>query len=145
MIERRSWIKRIEEVWEETPIVWLSGVKGVGKTTLIQGLGTQRTLYVDCDPARSAHIAADPEFFFRACDRPVVVFDDVHKLPDAMKILKTGADLSGPGSFNLVHRGGRQEGGDVLEGSAACTLALFLNGSRLQRFAGETVLPWRAP
>lgn len=93
MVDRRSWIQRIEEAWEQAPIVWLSGVKGVGKTTLMRGLGTQRTLRVDCDPARSAHIAADPELFFRACDRGIVVFDDVHKLPDAMKVLKTGADL----------------------------------------------------
>lgn len=93
MVDRRSWTQRIEEAWEQAPIVWLSGVKGVGKTTLMRGLGTQRALHVDCDPARSAHIAADPELFFRACDRGIVVFDDVHKLPDAMKVLKTGADL----------------------------------------------------
>jgi hypothetical protein len=93
MIERLSWIKRIEEAWEEASIVWLSGVKGVGKTTLVRGLGTERILYVNCDPAQSAHIGADPELFFRACDRPIVVFDDIHRLPEAMTVLRTGADL----------------------------------------------------
>lgn len=93
MIERSTWIERIEDAWREAPIVWLSGVKGAGKTSLVRGLGTERMLYVDCDPVLSAHIGEDPELFFRACDRPVVVFDDIHRFPGAMAVLKTGADL----------------------------------------------------
>jgi hypothetical protein len=149
MIERSSWIKRIEETWEEAPIVWLSGVKGVGKTTLIEGLGTQRTLRVDCDPARSAHIALDPELFFRACDRPVVVFDDVLRLPDAIKVLKTGADLFRELRIIATSSPWRRTGRPVMPsvtGSAVSTSVPFCGTNcLLQRFAREAVPSRRAP
>ena len=49
MILRPFWLKRIEESWRVAPIVWLCGVRRVGKTTLAEGLGPERILYINCD------------------------------------------------------------------------------------------------
>jgi predicted AAA+ superfamily ATPase len=93
MIERPFWINRIEEAWKEASIVWLAGVRRAGKTTLVQSLGEDRILYVNCDLPVASSMTADPELFFRDCGRPVVVFDEIHRLPDPSMVLKIGADL----------------------------------------------------
>jgi predicted AAA+ superfamily ATPase len=38
-------------------------------------------------------MVADPELFYRNLEKNVVVFDEVHQLPDPSKVLKVGADL----------------------------------------------------
>jgi len=93
MIERPFWINRIEDAWKEAPIVWLTGVRRVGKTTLVQSFETDRIQYVNCDLPSAMVMVSDPELFFRNCEHPVVVFDEIHRLPDPSGLLKIGADL----------------------------------------------------
>lgn len=93
MINRPLWIQRIEDSWREAPIVWLCGVRRSGKTTLAQSLGNERILYLNCDLPIVAEMTRDPELFYRNCERPVVVFDEIHQLPDPSRLLKIGADL----------------------------------------------------
>src|SRR3990172_1718820 len=93
MIPRPFWVERIQQAWREAPIVWLAGVRRVGKTTLAHGLGMDQILYVNCDLPVVADMVADPELFYRNCDRPVVVFDEIHQLRDPSRLLKIGADL----------------------------------------------------
>lgn len=93
MIKREFWIRRIEEAWKEAPIVWLAGVRRSGKTTLARSLGEDRLLEVNCDLPQSASLVADPVLFYKNCDRPIVVFDEIHQLPDPSRLLKIGADL----------------------------------------------------
>lgn len=93
MVERPFWLNRIEQAWKEAPIVWLAGVRRVGKTTLVQSLGANHIQYVNCDLPIAADMVADPELFYHNCERPIVVFDEVHRLPDPSRILKVGADL----------------------------------------------------
>jgi hypothetical protein len=93
MVERPFWVSRIETAWTQAPVVWLAGVRRAGKTTLVQSLGQDRILYVNCDLPTAGDMVADPELFFRNCERPVVVFDEVHQLPDPSRVLKIGADL----------------------------------------------------
>jgi predicted AAA+ superfamily ATPase len=93
MIERPFWIERIEKAWKEAPVVWLAGVRRAGKTTLVQSLGADRILYVNCDLPTAADMVADPQLFYRNCDRPIVAFDEIHQLPDPSRVLKIGADL----------------------------------------------------
>src|SRR5512137_2308073 len=93
MIPRAFWVERIERAWREAPIVWLAGVRRVGKTTLAQSLGADRTTYINCDLPAVADMIADPELFYRNCERPVVVFDEIHRLRDPSRVLKIGADL----------------------------------------------------
>jgi hypothetical protein len=89
MIQRPFWGERIEEAWREAPIVWLTGVRRIGKTTLAQSLGTDRIHYVNCDLPAVADMVADPELFYRNCERPIVVFDEIHQLRDPSRLLKT--------------------------------------------------------
>ncbi len=94
MIQRPQWKKRIEDAWKETPIVWLSGVRRSGKTTLAQGLREPKeVLYINCDLPVTEDRVRDPELFFRSCEKPVVVFDEIHQLSDPSRLLKIGADL----------------------------------------------------
>lgn len=92
MIERLFWQKRIEQAWSEAPIVWLCGVRRSGKTTLAESLGPERVMYVNCDLPVVEEMVADPLLFFRSCDKPVLVFDEIHQLKDPTRLLKIGAD-----------------------------------------------------
>ena len=92
MIDRTFWIARIEAAWREAPLVWLTGVRRSGKTTLAQALGPDRTLYLNCDLPAVEEMARDPALLYRDCDRPVVVFDEIHRLPDPSRVLKIGTD-----------------------------------------------------
>ncbi|MBU0652838.1 MAG: ATP-binding protein [Proteobacteria bacterium] len=93
MKSRPFWLNRIENAWREAPICWLAGVRRVGKTTLAKSLGEERMVYVNCDLPVTRDRMSDPELFYRNCTRPVVVFDEVHQLPDPSTALKIGADL----------------------------------------------------
>ena len=93
MIERPFWKQRIEDAWSQTPIVWLCGVRRCGKTTLAESLGTDRVLYVNCDLPVVEDMVRDPELFFRSCERPVIIFDEIHQLRDPSRLLKIGADV----------------------------------------------------
>ncbi|MEK7443658.1 MAG: ATP-binding protein [candidate division NC10 bacterium] len=92
-VERPFWRSRLDEAWAEAPIAWLSGVRRVGKTTLARSLGEERIVYVNCDLPVVEERLRDPELFYRGCERPVVVFDEIHQLRDPTRLLKIGADL----------------------------------------------------
>lgn len=93
MYSRPFWLQRIEQVWQEAPIAWLCGVRRCGKTTLAQALGEERALFVNCDLPSVEDMLRDPQLFYRSCTKPVVVFDEIHQLPDPARILKIGADV----------------------------------------------------
>lgn len=93
MFDRPFWQQRLELAWREAPIAWLAGVRRVGKTTLAQSLGAGRALYVNCDLPVVEDMVRDPQLFFRGCDRPIVIFDEIHQLRDPSRVLKVGADL----------------------------------------------------
>ncbi|MBI3320317.1 MAG: AAA family ATPase, partial [Candidatus Omnitrophica bacterium] len=93
MIERPLWKERIHDAWKEAPVVWLSGVRRSGKTTLARSLAEAgKMLYLNCDLPVTEDRLRDPELFFRSCEQPIVVFDEVHRLSDPSRVLKIGAD-----------------------------------------------------
>lgn len=91
MIPRPFWLKRMAEAWRETPIVWLSGVRRSGKTTLAHSLGEQQVHYVNCDLPAVEDLVRDPVLFYRSIEKPIVVFDEIHQLNDPSRLLKIGA------------------------------------------------------
>ena len=93
MVQRPFWLGRLEEAWKEAPIVWLSGVRRSGKTTLARSLGEERVFYVNCDLPVVEEMVRDPALFFRGCPKPIVVFDEIHQLRDPSRVLKIGADM----------------------------------------------------
>lgn len=92
MISRPFWLKRLEESWRQAPILWLSGVRRCGKTTIAKSFGEGRALYVNCDLPAAQDMVQDPVLFYRNCGKEIVVFDEVHRLPDPSRLLKIGAD-----------------------------------------------------
>lgn len=90
MIERPFWRERLHAAWRQASIIWLTGVRRAGKTVLAQSLPD--TEFVNCDLPSAAERLRDPEVFFRALQKPVVVLDEVHQLPDPSRLLKIAAD-----------------------------------------------------
>jgi predicted AAA+ superfamily ATPase len=93
MVVRDYWLARLRQIWQRVPIAWLAGVRRVGKTTLVRSLPAADCLYLNCDSPRAAQSAADPEFFYQQVKQPIVIFDEVHQLPDPTRLLKIGADV----------------------------------------------------
>src|SRR6266487_5081212 len=93
MVIRDFWLNRLRQVWERVPIAWLAGVRRVGKTTLVRSLPEAECLYVNCASPRTTQSVADPEFFFEQVKQPIVIFDEIHQLPDPTRLLKIGADV----------------------------------------------------
>lgn len=94
MIQRDFWVNQIENAWKKRTIVWLTGVRRIGKTILTHQLGN--ITYLNCDRPSVRDELADPEFFLSSVpkDRPIVL-DEVHRLSDATTLLKLAADLYG--------------------------------------------------
>lgn len=90
MIRRDFWVDRIYRAWDSTPVVWLSGVRRIGKTTLAKMIPDAK--FVNCDLPSSVRQVADPERFFTAVSQPVVILDEIHRLADPSDVLKIGAD-----------------------------------------------------
>jgi uncharacterized protein len=90
MIERPFWTQRLAAAWKQTSIVWLTGPRRVGKTVLARSLPDAE--WLNCDLPSVSERLREPESFFRSVKKPLVVFDDVHQLPDPSRLLKIGAD-----------------------------------------------------
>ena len=90
MHERRYWRDVIELAWSSKPVVWLRGVRRVGKTTLAQSL--DRIRYFDCELPSVRRRMESPESFLRHNRGARIVLDEIHRLPDPSEVLKIAAD-----------------------------------------------------
>jgi predicted AAA+ superfamily ATPase len=92
MVKRTFWINKIEEAWKKRPIVWLSGVRRVGKTTITKMFSN--SIYLNCDLPSVKRQLEDPELFYESIDRnKIVIFDEIHKIHDPSNLLKIAADI----------------------------------------------------
>lgn len=91
MIFRSFWINQIRKAWLKRPIVWLSGVRRVGKTTIAKMF--EDAVYLNCDLPSVVRMLADPETYYDSMqENAVIVFDEVHRLEDPSRLLKIAAD-----------------------------------------------------
>jgi predicted AAA+ superfamily ATPase len=91
MIERPYWKRRIRDAWQQRSLVWLAGVRRVGKTTLAHML--PRTTYMNCDLPSVVRRLEDPEFFFESQSKGgEIILDEVDRLADPSQVLKIAAD-----------------------------------------------------
>jgi predicted AAA+ superfamily ATPase len=90
MTERRFWKDAIEDAWSRRSIVWLRGVRRVGKTTLAQSL--DRVRYFDCELPGVRRRIESPESFLRHNRGARIVLDEVHRLSNPSEVLKIAAD-----------------------------------------------------
>ncbi len=91
MIKRTLWLEKLQQAWNRRSIVWLSGVRRVGKTTLARMLPD--AVYMNCDLPSTVRALEDPELFLDGqVPGTVLVFDEVHHLEDPSRLLKIAAD-----------------------------------------------------
>lgn len=90
MFGRPYWTGRIEAAWERRSLVWLVGVRRVGKTVLCRSLPNVE--YLDCELPSVRRVLEDPESFLRSVRKKRVVLDEVHRLTDPSELLKIAAD-----------------------------------------------------
>lgn len=91
MIERPLWLNRVRHAWTQRSVVWLSGVRRVGKTTIARML--PEAVYLNCDLPSAVRALEDPELFLSAqAADAVLVFDEIHRLDDPSRLLKIAAD-----------------------------------------------------
>lgn len=91
MIGRTWWLDRIHRAWSRRTVVWLSGVRRVGKTTLARMLPD--AVYLNCDLPSVGRMLADPELFLGGLAQgTTVILDEVHRLADPSRLLKIAAD-----------------------------------------------------
>jgi predicted AAA+ superfamily ATPase len=91
MIQRPFWIQRIQNAWKKRSLVWLSGVRRVGKTTLARMIDS--AVYLNCDLPSVQRQLEDPEFFYDSLPQnAIVIFDEIHRLTDPSMVLKIATD-----------------------------------------------------
>jgi predicted AAA+ superfamily ATPase len=91
MIDRPYWRALLKNGWKKRRVVWLAGVRRVGKTTLAHKL--PHTMYMNCDLPSVVRRLEDPELFYESQAKgATIVFDEVHRLPDPSMVLKIAAD-----------------------------------------------------
>lgn len=90
MVKRNFWLKKIEDAWKRRSIIWLSGVRRVGKTFLCKSVLDVE--YFDCELPSTRRMLEDPESFFKDLKAKKVVFDEIHRLQNPSELLKIAAD-----------------------------------------------------
>ena len=90
MVKRQFWLNRIETAWKRRSVVWLSGVRRVGKTCLCQTLPNIE--YFDCELPRVRRLMEDPQEFLDSIEDGRIVLDEIHRLPNPSELLKIAAD-----------------------------------------------------
>jgi uncharacterized protein len=87
---RIFWLERIERAWQHRSIIWLSGVRRVGKTCLVRSLPDVE--YFDCELPSVRRQLADPESFLGGLAGRRVALDEIHRLGNPSELLKIAAD-----------------------------------------------------
>lgn len=90
MVQRHFWLSKIESAWTRRSVVWLSGVRRVGKTTL--GKSIPGAEYFDCELPRVRAELQDPQSFFEDHRKTRLVLDEIHRLRNPSELLKIAAD-----------------------------------------------------
>lgn len=90
MVTRHFWIEHIQKAWQRRSIVWLTGVRRVGKTILTQSVPDIE--YFDCELPRVRATMEDPEGFLAGLKGRRIVLDEIHRLTNPSELLKIAAD-----------------------------------------------------
>jgi predicted AAA+ superfamily ATPase len=90
MVKRVFWTNRLERAWQRRSIIWLMGVRRVGKTVLCQSLPDVE--YFDCERPEVREQTRDPEAFLSFVRNKRVVLDEIHRLGNPSELLKIAAD-----------------------------------------------------
>ena len=90
LVKRQYWLNAIEEGWRRRSVIWLSGVRRTGKTSLSHSL--EGVEYFDCELPRVRRLLEDPEGFLSGVRGKRIVLDEIHRLRAPAELLKIAAD-----------------------------------------------------
>ena len=90
--KRIFWLNKIDEMWQR-PVLWLSGVRRVGKTVLCQSISPID--YFDCELPRVRRQLEDSQSFLEGMKGRRIVLDEIHRLKNPSELLKIAADHYG--------------------------------------------------
>lgn len=90
LIKRPFWEHLLEDAWQEKSIIWLMGIRRVGKTSLCKSLPDIE--YFDCELPRVRQLFDDPEGFLAGKRGKRLILDEIHRLDNPSEILKIAAD-----------------------------------------------------
>lgn len=88
--KRTFWLDAVTSALEDKNVLWLQGVRRVGKTTLATTLANAE-LY-DCELLSVRKKLEDPESFLAAHTGETIILDEIHRLPNPSEVLKIAAD-----------------------------------------------------
>lgn len=90
MVKRKFWINKINEAWKKSSLIWLYGVRRVGKTFLCHSFPGAE--YFDCELPRTRRLFDDPEEFYKGIKKKIIIIDEIHRLNNPSELLKIGSD-----------------------------------------------------
>jgi uncharacterized protein len=90
MVQRSFWHRKLEEAWSRRSLIWLMGVRRVGKTFLARSLPDAD--YFDCELPRTRVLLEDPQAFLDEVQGRTVVLDEIHRLANPAELLKIAVD-----------------------------------------------------
>ncbi len=77
---------------QQFPVVWLTGARQVGKTTLLRHISEEQRTFVTLDDPRILSLAkADPALFMQRFPPPILI-DEMQYAPDLLPHIKLAAD-----------------------------------------------------
>lgn len=86
-------MSKVESLLKRRSILWLTGVRRVGKTYLCKSL--ENTEYFDCELVKTRRLLSDPEEFLFKLKGKRIVLDEIHRLDNPSQVLKIAADHFG--------------------------------------------------
>lgn len=89
-IQRPFWQNLIQKAWQERTIIWLMGVRRIGKTMLSQSIDGIK--YFDCEIPKTRQLMVDPELFLESQQGNIIALDEIHRLDNPSELLKIAAD-----------------------------------------------------
>lgn len=140
MVKRHFWLRKIEDAWKRRNVVWISGVRRVGKTFLCRSVPNVE--YFDCELPRVRQMLDDPQSFLDSIRDKRIVLDEIHRLKNPSELLKIAADyfphikVIATGSSTL---GASSKFRDTLTGRKTELWLTPMRTSDLQDFNGQTL------
>ena len=90
MVRRDFWLGKINAAWESRSVIWLNGVRRVGKTYLCKSIPSVE--YFDFELYGVRKQAENPELFLKGLKNKKVIFDEIHRLDNPSELLKIASD-----------------------------------------------------
>src|SRR5271168_1093941 len=90
MVKRMFWLDLLESAWKKRTILWLTGVRRAGKTSLCRSL--PHIEYFDCELPRTRRTMQDPEGFLDGLRGKRIVLDEIHRLQYPSELVKIADD-----------------------------------------------------